>query len=230
MKANGKEGKLKPATVQRYYVVLQSILHNAYKLELIASNPADSAKIKLPSIGEQKTEIYNKEELAELLAALDGEPLQFQCLIHLAVITGCHRGELVALEWKDIDFSSGTITVSKSAYMRTGEPVGIKYTKTHKSRKVAVSSYCLDMLRQLHTEQLEKRLQLGTTWKGEDWVFIQADGSIMYPSSPTLMFDKFLKRKGLPHKKFHSLRHTSATLSLMSGVNIKTVSSRLGHS
>lgn len=44
------------------------------------------------------------------------------------------------------------------------------------------------------------------------------------------MFDKFLKRKGLPHKKFHSLRHTSATLSLMSGVNIKTVSSKLGHS
>lgn len=230
MKADEKGGKLKPATVQRYYVVLQSILHNAYRLELISSNPADSAKIKLPSIGEQKTEIYNKEELAELLSALDGEPLQFQCLIHLAIITGCRRGELVALEWKDIDFGSGTITVSKSAFLRTGEPVGIKDTKTHQSRKVAVAPYCLDMLRELHAEQLEKRLRFGTAWKGADWVFIQADGSIMYPTTPSLTFSKFLKRKGLPHKKFHALRHTSATLSLISGVNIKTVSSRLGHS
>lgn len=231
VEATGKNGKtLKPATIQRYYVVLQSILHNAYRLELISSNPADSAKIKLPSIGEQKTEIYDREELAEMLSALEDEPLQFQCLIHLAIITGCRRGELVALEWSDINFSSGTITVSKSAFIRKGQSPGIKDTKSHKTRKISVSSYCLDMLQLLHEEQLEKRLKLGTAWKGDNWVFIQNNGSMMYPSSPTLMFSKFLKKHNLPHRKFHSLRHTSATLSLISGVNIKTVASRLGHS
>lgn len=231
VEATGKNGKtLKPATIQRYYVVLQSILHNAYRLELISSNPADSAKIKLPSIGEQKTEIYDRAELAEMLSALEDEPLQFQCLIHLAIITGCRRGELVALEWSDINFSSGTIIVSKSAFIRKGQPPGIKDTKSHKTRKVSVSPYCLDMLQLLRTEQSEKRLKLGTAWKGDNWVFIQNDGSMMYPSSPTLMFSNFLKKHNLPHRKFHSLRHTSATLSLISGVNIKTVASRLGHS
>lgn len=231
VEATGKNGKtLKPATIQRYYVVLQSILHNAYRLELIFSNPADSAKIKLPSIGEQKTEIYDKEELAEMLSALEDEPLQLQCLIHLALITGCRRGELVALEWSDINFDSGIITVSKSAFIRNGQPSGIKDTKSHKTRRVSVSPYCLSMLKQLYNEQCDKRLQLGTAWCGDNWVFIQANGAMMYPSSPTLIFSDFLKRHNLPHKKFHALRHTSATLSLISGVNIKTVSSRLGHS
>ena len=87
-----------------------------------------------------------------------------------------------------------------------------------------------DMLLSLKDEHLKRRFRLGTAWQGADWVFIQDNGDIMFPTSPTQMFDKFLKRKGLPHRKFHSLRHTSATLSLISGVDIKTVGERLGHS
>ena len=224
------ERKRSPATVQRYYTCLRSIMHNAYSLELIPSNPCDKGKIKLPSIGEQTTEIYNKEELAELLEALKCEPLQFRVLIHLAMITGCRRGELVALEWSDIDFEKRTIAVHKSAYKIKGEPTKIKDTKSHKSRKVKVPQYMADMLLQLKDEHIKRRMRLGTAWQGADWVFIQDNGDIMFPTSPTQMFDKFLKRKGLPHRKFHSLRHTSATLSLMSGVDIKTVGERLGHS
>ena len=86
------------------------------------------------------------------------------------------------------------------------------------------------MLKRYKVEQTEKRLKLGSAWTGNDWIFIQDNGSVMYPTTPTLMFTKFLKHNNLPHKKFHALRHTSATLSLISGVNIKTVSARLGHS
>ena len=151
-------------------------------------------------------------------------------MIHLAIITGCRRGELVALEWSDIDFDTGVLTVSKSAYQIKGEPTKIKDTKTHKSRKVALPDYCLNMLHALEIEQFDRRLKLGSAWNGENWVFTQADGSIMFPTTPTQIYSKFLKRKGLPHKKFHALRHTSATLSLISGVDIKTVGERLGHS
>ena len=205
-------------------------MHNAYSLELIPTNPCDKGKIKLSSIGEQTTEIYNKEELAELLEALKGEPLQFRVLIHLAMITGCRRGELVALEWPDIDFEKRSISVHKSAYKIKGEPTKIKDTKSHKSRKVKIPQYMSDMLLQLKDEHTKRRFCLGTAWQGADWVFIQDNGDIMFPTSPTQMFDKFLKRNGLPHRKFHALRHTSATLSLISGVDIKTVAERLGHS
>ena len=78
-------------------------------------------------------------------------------------------------------------------------------------------------------EQLQAQLLLGDQWRGEEWVFIQADGKPMYPSTPTLQFSRFLQRNDLAHKKFHALRHTSATLLLSNGTNIKNVAERLGH-
>ena len=259
----GEDGKtLAPSSVNRYYTCLRSIMHDAYRLELISSNPCDGGRIKLPTIGETVTEIYDKQELAQLLEALKDEPLQFQVLIHLAINTGCRRGELVALEWSDIDFENMKVYVHKSACKPKNKPITIKDTKTHRSHTIDIPDYLVDMLKRHQQEQLNRRLKLGTAWQGRrvaaddtrtksidvqtsvlasntisnrkapegDWLFTQANGSIMYPTSPTMIFSKFLKRKGLPHKKFHALRHTSATMSLLIGVDIKTVGERLGHS
>ena len=228
---DGKEGKkYAPATVHRYYVVLQSILHHAYSLELIAKNPSDGKKIKLPPIGEQKTEIYDPNELSQMLKCLKKEPLMFQLLIHMAINTGCRRGELVALEWKDINFDTGVATISKSAYCVKGEHAGIKSTKSGKTRKITLPDYIVEMLLQYKKEQSNWRYTLGTAWEGDDWIFIQDTGCIIYPTSPTQMFSDFLEKHNLPHRTFHSLRHTSATLSLINGTDIKSVASRLGHS
>ena len=85
------------------------------------------------------------------------------------------------------------------------------------------------MLKQFRAEQAQNQLLLGDRWQGDNWIFTQADGKPMYPTTPTQWFSKFLKRNGLEHKKFHALRHTSATLLLSNGTNIKNVASRLGH-
>lgn len=108
-------------------------------------------------------------------------------------------------------------------------PLPTKDTKTHESRIVAIPEYCIKLLKRWQVQQAEIRLKLGTAWNGANRVFIQSDGSVIYPTSSTLMFSDFLKRNNLPHKKFHALRHTSATLLLVSGANIKNVSARLGH-
>lgn len=227
---DGKPGKLSPSTIRRYYTMVQSVMHSAYKLGLIGVNPADSDRITLPKLAEETTEIFNDRELAQLLQCLEAEPLQFRLLIHLALNTGCRRGELMGLKWSDIDYGSGILTVSRSNYKLSGDKeVKSKSTKTGKSRKIMLPPYCLAMLRQHRAEQLQTQLLLGDKWQGDEWVFTQADGKAMYPTSPTLLFDKFLKRHGLEHKKFHALRHTSATLLLSNGTNIKNVSERLGH-
>lgn len=227
---DGKKGKLSPATVRRYYTIIQSIMHSAYKLELIGVNPADSDRITLPKLEEAKTEIFTDEELTAMFDALKGEPLQYQVLIHLALNTSCRRGELVGLRWSDINFNTGIVTISRSNYKLTNEDeIKSKTTKTGKSRSVMIPPYCLEMLRHYRAIQASERLALGDYWKGDNWVFTQADGKPMYPSTPTQWFDRFLKRHNLPHRKFHALRHTSATLLLSNGTNIKNVATRLGH-
>ena len=71
---------------------------------------------------------------------------------------------------------------------------------------------------------------LGSKWAGDEWLFTQWNGEIMNPQTPTKQFDKFLKKHNLKHRKLHSLRHTSATLLLYGGINIRQVQQRLGHS
>lgn len=70
---------------------------------------------------------------------------------------------------------------------------------------------------------------LGSQWQGDEWLFTQWNGEMMNPQTPTKQFSKFLDRHGFRHRKFHSLRHTSATLLLYGGVSLKQVQGRLGH-
>lgn len=156
--------------------------------------------------------------------------MQYKLLIHLALNTGCRRGELVGLKWSDINFKTGIMTVSRSNYKLTGDTeIKSKATKTGKSRTIMLPPYMLTMLKQFRVEQAQHQLLLGDCWHGDNWIFTQADGKPMYPTTPTQWLSKFLKRNGLEHKKFHALRHTSATLLLSNGTNIKNVASRLGH-
>ena len=227
---DGRKGKLSSATIHRYYTMVQSVMHSAYKLGLIGSNPADGDRITLPKCEEETTEIFNEQELTAMLQALEDEPLQFRLLIHLALNTGCRRGELTGLKWSDIDYQTGMLTVSRSNYKLTGDKeIKSKSTKTGKSRRIMLPPYCLLMLRRYRAEQLQIQMLMGDKWQGDEWIFIQADGKPMYPSTPTLQFSRFLKRHNLEHRKFHALRHTSATLLLSSGTNIKNVAARLGH-
>lgn len=88
---------------------------------------------------------------------------------------------------------------------------------------------CLDLIRQLKAQKAEEAKRLGTKWNFSNWMFTTWNGEIMNPQTPTKQFSKFLSKNGLMHRKFHSLRHTSATLLLYGGINVKQVQARLGH-
>lgn len=222
--------QLSPSTIKRKLAILQFILRQAVKLEYIQTNPANAEKLSLPKQIAPKVEIFTKQEAAEILTYLEREPLQYQCVIQLAIMTGARLGELVGLKFSDIDFANRRITIARTAYKLTGKPIMTKAPKDNDVRTVTVNESCIELLKLLKLQKENERSNLGTAWVGGEWLFTQWDGSIMYPQTPSQWFSKFLERNGLKHRKFHALRHTSATLLLYGGVNIKQVQGRLGHS
>lgn len=222
--------KLSPSTVRRYLTVLQSIFNAAYKLELITTNPAKGDKLTIPRVVNPKIEIFTKDEAAEMLSCLTEEDLAFQTYIQLAIITGARRGELAALKFSDFDFDNCRLTISRAAIKVSGQPIQIKPPKDYEVRTVTVSEHCIELVKMLKAQRAQEQHLLGSKWAGDEWLFTQWNGEIMNPQTPTKQFDRFLKRHGLRHRKLHSLRHTSATLLLYGGINIRQVQQRLGHS
>lgn len=220
---------LSPSTVRRRLAVLQAVLKQAVKLGLIPDTPAKAEKLTIPKIKQPKIEIFSKQEAAQMLACLEKEDLQFQTLIQLAIFMGARRGELVALKFSDVDFEQSKITIERAAVKLKGEKTIIKPPKDYEVRTVTVNQSCLELIRLLQAEKRREAQRLGTQWHNEGWLFTTWNGEIMNPQTPTKQFSKFLKRHRLQHRKFHSLRHTSATLLLYGGVNIKQVQGRLGH-
>lgn len=231
---SGLENKLgetlSPSSVRRYLTILQSILKQAIKQGIITDNPAKLERLTLPKAQAPKVEIFTKQEAAKVLECLEKEPLQFQTLIQLAIYTGARRGELVALKFSDIDYDNYKITIERTAYKLKGEPTKTKPPKDYETRTITINDNCIQLLKLLRAEKIEAAQELGSKWINDDWVFTQWNGDIMNPMTPTKQFSKFLEKYGLKHHKFHSLRHTSATLLLYAGVNIKQVQGRLGHS
>ena len=228
--ATNDTDKLSPSTVRRYLTVLQSIFKLATKLEIIANNPAKGEKLTIPRVVNPKIEIFTKAEAAEMLRCLQDEDLQFQTFIQLAIITGARRGELAALKFSDFDFDKCQLTISRAAIKLKDQPIMVKPPKDYEIRTVTVNHHCIQLVKMLkeHNEAVKKHL--GNKWQGDEWLFTQWNGEIMNPHTTTKQFRLFLKKHGLKHRKLHSLRHTSATLLLYGGVNIRQVQARLGHS
>ncbi len=226
---NADSPKLAQSSIKRKLAVLQSILKQAVKLDMIPSNPANSEKLTLKKSVTPKIEIFTKQETAQMLLYLENEELQFQVLIQLAIMTGARCGELVGLKFSDVNSDTTKITIERSAYKLKGHPIMTKPPKDYEVRTVTVNPYCIELINLLQTEKSKQAETLGELWVGQDWMFTQWNGEIMNPQTPSKQFSKFLLKNGLKHRKFHSLRHTSATLLLYGGVNIKQVQERLGH-
>ncbi len=222
-------GKLSPSTIKRIIAILQSIFKQAVKIELLSESPAKSDKVTIPKATVPKIEIFTKQEAAEMLSYLEQEDIQFQVFIQLAIMTGARRGELTALKFSDFDFVNKKVTIERAAIKLNGKQTQIKAPKDYEVRTVAINQYCIDLVKSLKIEKNKRAQSLGAQWHENDWLFTQDNGEIMNPHIPTKQFSKFLEKNHLKHRKLHSLRHTSATLLLYGGVNIRQVQERLGH-
>ena len=145
----------------------------------------------------------------------------------IALMTGARLGEILGLEWQDIDFKNKSIEIRQASQYLPGKGIFTKSPKNESSkRKIAANSTLLKLLEDYKKDQQNK----GFICQDNNRLFVNFNGNPMYPFTITKWFPAFLKRNNLPHLNFHGLRHTSATFLISKGMDIQTVAGRLGHS
>ncbi|MDO5398573.1 MAG: tyrosine-type recombinase/integrase [bacterium] len=224
------EGKttLSDKTISEYHRLISSILTAAVQWQVLPSNPCE--RVKPPKVEQKEAVSLEPEQAAALIECLQSEPIKYRTAIMLLLYTGFRRGELCGLEWGDIDLDNGIVRVNKTVLYSADRGVYEDSTKTHSSvRAVTIPTDMITLLKQYKTEQQRRRLSMGDQWKNSGKVFTSEYGAIINPDTLSTWFKKFVHRNGLPDIHLHNLRHTAAALLIAGGVDIATVSKRLGH-
>jgi integrase len=266
---DGKSGGYSQKTIRDVHNVISKIYNTAVQWNVCEENPCK--RVDPPKVQRMcdKIKYFTPQQVVTFLKLLDEEgiygaprhgdsesrelmitefsakgkiPLQFKVFFYLALDTGCRRGELIALQWSDIDIVHRTILITKNAIRgENKKPAsGVKGPKTEAGyRIIAISKVSAELLSDYHKKQAEYAAALGNKWHGDGNVFIQWDGTRMFLDTPYRVFRKIIKKYNetcdkeedkLPLIPLHGLRHTSATLLIANHVDVKTVSERLGHS
>jgi integrase len=213
----------KPATVARVHALICGALSQAMKWYLVPTNVAHLATV--PKIEKTEIVVPTREEMVEIVRTADELNPLLGTLVYLAAHTGMRRGELCALRWEDIDLDEAVIHVSHSVFDggQTHEGIGIKSTKSGKSRDVLLGDACVRRLRVHHERCIADQ-------EGEPlgYVFSSAMGHAPVSLQVVTKFvTKVGKLTGVPIHT-HTLRHFSATQAL-GQYDIATVADRLGH-
>ena len=221
-----KEG-VSPKGIHAMHGILRKAFDHAVRRKRIAINVCEY--ISLPRIPEYEGVTLDGEQARKLLEVVKGHRLE--CLLTVAVATGMRRGELLALRWKDIDFRSGALHIRRSVNRIAGHGFVVNEPKTTKGRRtIVLPSLVLDALNKHRLQQNEVRNRAGTSWQENDLVFCSRNGNFLYPDYEVQCFQRLLEKAGLPHMRFHDLRHSAATILLSMGIHPKVVQELLGHS
>ena len=210
-----KDKGLSTRVVRGIHTLLNNCLEQAVAERLILVNPARGCK--LPKMEKREMKVLPEEKIRPYLMEADKRGLLAP--FYLELTTGLRRGELLALLWTDLDVEKRTISITKQVTRTKGELV-VSQPKTHNSiRVLPVSQQAVDLLVEEHKKH-----------PGNPYMFPSPKtGGMFDPDSFRHTHEKILKSIGAEHTRFHDLRHTFATLSLKNGVDVKTLSSTLGH-
>jgi len=222
-----KTGDARPLaakTVRGMAGLISAALNDAVRLGLIRSSPAGT--VKLPPTENKERRSLSPEELESYFAAAVGHWVE--PILRLAAATGMRRGELLALTWSDINFSAGTITVSKSLE-QTRAGLRVKETKTRTTRVIRIGPSAVEALKLQHALQDAWRQELGPDYRDQGLVFSVPDGGFLKPDTTTAEACRIAAKAGLKGVGLHTLRHTHGSMLLSAGVPLPAVSKRLGH-
>jgi integrase len=226
--AGGQNGKpLSARTVGHAHRVLHTALARAVLGKKVFRNVA--SQVPPPKVQKKEVTSLTAEQIGDLFAKLQGHRLYIPAVVALG--TGLRRGELLALQWQNIDLDAGFLRVERSL----GQAEKKLYFKAPKSqagrRSLSLAPFVVDALRQHRKEQLELRMALGLGKQAaEALVFANLDGSPLSPDKLSRDWANLVIARKLPKVSFHGLRHSNVSMLIDGGLDVHTVSRRIGHS
>ncbi len=227
--SNKNNSKLAPKTVKHYHTFITSVLERAVKWGYVYENPCK--KIDPPKVDKKQIKCFSTEQAKIFLKGLENECLKYRVIFCILLFTGMRRGELLGLEWSDVDFEKYTITINRTSLYTVSKGTFTDTTKNEYSlRTIYVSKELMDLLKLYYEEQQREKEALDDLWVDSNRICIQWNGKPMSTNTPYEILQKLLKKYELPQVSIHSLRHTNATIMIESGTDLKTTSARLGHS
>ena len=193
---NGKSMKtgkpLSRKTAIHHLSFISDVFSYAVKMDMLSENPC--RKVTVPKGEKKEKEIYTIEEIEQLFRLLETAPLKYRTFFTLAIYSGFRRGELLGLEWKDIDWRTNVISVKRTSNYSAKRGVYTDTTKTKKSqRSLKFPPVVMDLLKAYKSEQDEEKIKLGSKWIDYDRLFVKYDGRPMNNNTPYFWFTEFCK-------------------------------------
>lgn len=221
------EKGLSAASTRYAHALISRVLSQAVKWGWLDKNVAKMASP--PTVSRTVVSAPSPEELGRILSVAALRSPQLAAVFALCALTGARRGETLALRWSDYDQIAKVLTISKSVGYTPGSGVFVKETKTHSVRRIGVDE-TIEGVIVSQIEELQKNAEAGFELVVDPYLFYGApDGSApLHPDTPSKYFRKMCDSLGLPYH-LHQLRHFTATELIAAGVDIRTVSGRLGH-
>ncbi|HEY0754261.1 MAG TPA: site-specific integrase [Ktedonobacteraceae bacterium] len=216
-----------PKTVKNIHVLLHKSLSDAVKWNVLSRNVCDA--VTPPRLSRKEHTVLTPEQAHILIKQIKGH--SFEALLTLALVTGMRCGELLALHWSDIDFTNCSLQVRRTV----GHFKDLGYVesepKTAKSRRqIKLPLFVVEALMKHKAQQDEQRNKKASEWIDRNLVFTGNEGNYISLTTLRKTFNNVLKQAGLPHMRFHDLRHSAATIMLSKGTHPKVVQEILGHS
>lgn len=226
---NGK----KIQTCTRAHVIIRRALEIAYRTDLIPVNPA--AKVEKPKSPKYEAKYYDLKQLRTLFEFLKGD--KYELMYKMTAFYGFRRSELCGMKWSSIDFDKNTITLN-SCVVQTcvnNKLVLIKkdiMKNASSKRTMPLIPEIKEALLELKDKQERNKAYFKNGYNKEflEYVWVDDIGKLVNPNTITSHFKTFLEQNGLPHIRFHELRHSCASLLIACGVSLKEIQEWLGHS
>jgi len=210
------------------HVVLNNALGLAVRWGTLDRNPA--AAVDPPRPTPTEPAYWTPEQAVAFLEVARGHRLY--ALFYLALVTGMRRGELLGLQWPDVDLERGVLQIRRNLTVAAGRVVLTTPKSSRSRRGLYLSREAVAVLREHKRLQAEEWERAGSLWRHDcpPWVFASTVGTYTMPRNLYRSFKSLISNAGVPEIRFHDLRHTYVSLERARGTQIEVISSRVGHS